>query len=76
MQDILREVFEELYEGQIGSHPLTKKERAVWDKAQAVLGGNAVDQLVYAQSRSISEGHYDAFRLGFRLGALLILELV
>ena len=76
MQDILREIFDELYEGKIGSHPMTPKERKAWEKAQSVLGGEMVDKLVYAQSRSISEGHYDSFRMGFRLGALLVLELI
>ena len=72
MQDILREIFDEYFEGKIGSHPMTEEERAVWDRAQAMLGGEAVDKLVYAQARSISEGHYDSFRLG----ALLMLDLV
>ena len=37
-QNILRELFN-VYEPKIESHPMTKDERAVWDKAQALLGG-------------------------------------
>ena len=74
MQDPLREIFE-IYEGRLGSHPMTKEERAVWNRAQAVLGEDAIDELVNAQSRSLTEEQYDCFRAGFRLGARLILEI-
>lgn len=74
MQDPLREIFE-LYEGRLGSQPMTKEERAVWSRAQAVLGEEAIDEMVHAQSRSLTESEYDCFRAGFRLGARLILEL-
>ena len=76
MQDMLREIFDEYFAGKISSHPMTEEENAVWDEARAVLGADAVDQLLYAQARSLSEGHLDSFRLGFRLGALMMLELV
>ena len=74
MQDPLREIFE-IYEGRIGGHPMTREERAVWAKAQAVLGENMIDRMVYAQSRSLAEAEYDCFREGFLLGARLMLEL-
>ncbi|MBD5169900.1 MAG: hypothetical protein HDT20_07290 [Oscillibacter sp.] len=75
MPDILREIFDHCYEGKVGSHPMTATEREVWDRAQAVLGGDMIDKLVYAQSRSLAESQYDFFREGFLLGARLILEL-
>ena len=34
-----------------------------------------IDKMEYAQSRSLTETQYDYFREGFRLGALLMLEL-
>lgn len=74
MQDPLREIFE-IYEGRLGSHPMTKEERAVWNRAQAVLGEDAIDEMVHAQSRSLAEEQYDCFRTGFRLGAQLLLAL-
>lgn len=73
MQDPLREIYE-LWEGKMGSHPMTKEERAVWNRAEAVLGKNVIDELVHAQSRSLAEEQYDCFRTGFRLGVRLILE--
>lgn len=74
MQDPLREIFE-IYEGRLGSQPMTKEERKIWNRAQAVLGEDAIDELVNAQSRSLTEEQYDCFRAGFRLGARLILEI-
>ena len=74
MQDPLREIFE-IYEGKIGSHPMTKEERAIWDRARAVLGEDTTDEMFYVQCRSIMEAQYDYFREGFRLGAQLMLEL-
>lgn len=74
MQDPLREIFE-IYEGRLGSQPMTKEERKIWNRAQAVLGEDAMDELVNAQSRSLTEEQYDCFRAGFRLGARLILEI-
>lgn len=74
MQDPLREIFE-IYEGRLGSHPMTKEERAVRNRAQAVLGEDAIDEMVHAQSRSLAEEQYDCFRTGFRLGAQLLLAL-
>lgn len=76
MQDILREIYDRAYVEKIHSQPLTKEERAVWDKAQEILGENMLDQMLYAQSRAAAEESYDTFRLGFRAGALLMLELV
>ena len=73
MQDPLREIYE-LWEGKMGRHPMTKEERAVWNRAEAVLGKNAIDELVHAQSRSLAEEQYDCFRTGFRLGVRLILD--
>ena len=73
-QNILRELFN-VYEPKIESHPMTKEERAVWDKAQALLGGDMLDEMLHTQCRSIVEAHYDYFREGFRLGARLMLEL-
>ena len=75
MQDPLKEIFDHCYEGKVGSHPMTEKEREVWDRAQMILGGETIDKLVYAQSRSLAESQYDFFREGFLLGARLILEL-
>ena len=46
MQDPLREIFENIYEGKIAVHPMTAQERAVWDAAQAVLGGDLVDKML------------------------------
>ena len=76
MQDILRELFDNYYEGKIGSHPMTAAEREVWDRAYAALGEDFVDKMVSAQARSMTEGHYDSFRLGVRLGVRLVLELM
>lgn len=73
MQDPLRALFE-LCEERLGSQPMTKEERAVWNRAQAVLGEDAIDEMVHAQSRSLVEEQYDCFRAGFLLGARLMLE--
>ena len=73
MHDPLREIFE-IYESKVGSHPMTKEERAVWDQAQAILGGNTIDEMFHAQCRSMAEIQYDYFREGFLLGARLMLE--
>ena len=54
---------------------MTKEERAVWDKAQALLGADMLDEMLHTQCRSIVEAHYDYFREGFRLGAQLMLTL-
>ena len=60
MQEPLREIFE-IYEEKVGSHPMTREERAVWNRAQASLGENMVDEMVHAQSRSLTEAEYDCF---------------
>ncbi|MDE6899587.1 MAG: hypothetical protein K2P15_00785 [Oscillospiraceae bacterium] len=54
---------------------MTEEESAVWDTAQAALGAEMIDELIYSQSRSLSEEQYDCFRIGFRLGAQLMLDL-
>ena len=75
MQDPLRAIFEGEYEPHAGHCSMTSEETAIWDKAQAILGGEMIDKMLYAQSRSLSETQYDYFRAGFRLGAQLMLEL-
>lgn len=75
MQDLLRDVFNGIYEPQIVPHPMTKEESAAWEKAITLLGEKAVDEMVSAQCRSLAETEYEYFRQGFRLGAQLILEL-
>ena len=75
MQEILKEIFEGDYEPKEGCHPMTAEEREVWDNAQKLLGGEMIDKMVYAQARSLAESQYAYFREGFRLGALLMLEL-
>ncbi|MBD5151098.1 MAG: hypothetical protein HDT15_03105 [Oscillibacter sp.] len=74
-QDPLRALFEGDYEPQISHHPMTEEERAIWDQAQTILGGEMIDKMVYAQSHSLAEEQYDYFCAGFRLGAQLMLEL-
>ncbi len=74
MRDPLREIFE-IYEGRIGGHPMTEEERAIWDRAQMILGEDAIDEMVHAESRSLLETEYDFFREGFLLGARIMLEL-
>ena len=54
---------------------MTEEESAVWDKAQAILGAEMIDKMLYAQIRSLAEVQYDYFCAGFRLGAQLMLEL-
>ena len=75
MQEILKEIFEGGYTPTTCCRPMTAEEREVWDNAQKVLGGEMIDKMEYAQSRSLTETQYDYFREGFRLGALLMLEL-
>ena len=53
---------------------MTKEERAVWDKAQAILGEDVIDEMFHVQCRSMVEIQYDYFREGFLLGARLMLE--
>ena len=76
MQSTLREIFDGIYEEKIAAHPMTKAESAVWENAQSLLGEDFVDKMVCSQSRSLTEGQFDSFRQGFRLGALLMLELI
>ena len=75
MQDPLRELYELLCEENLTGHPMTAEESAVWETARGALGNELMDKLIYSQSRSLSEEQYDCFRLGFRLGARLILSL-
>lgn len=75
MQDPLREMYELLCEGKLTGHPMTAEESAVWEAARGVLGNEMIDELIYSQSRSLSEEQYDCFRIGFRLGAQLMLGL-
>ncbi len=76
MQDILREIYTELYVEKTSGRPMTKKDQELWDKAQEILGYDMLDQMTCALNRAASEEFYDNFRLGFRVGALLMLELV
>ena len=76
MQDPLRTIFNGVYEPKSNYHPMTKEESAAWEKAIALLGEEAVDEMVGAQCRSLTETQYDYFREDFRLGALLMLELM
>ena len=71
----LRAIFEGEYKPETGYHPMTKEEDAVWEKAQAILGSQIINELLYNQCRSLAEEQYDYFRAGFRLGAQLMLEL-
>ena len=75
MQDSLKDIFNGIYEPQIVPHPMTKEECAAWEKAIALIGEKAVDEMVSAQCRSLAETEYEYFREGFRLGARLMLEL-
>jgi len=76
MQDVLRKIYDLVYMEQLRSHPMTRKEQEVWDKAQEILGDDMLDQMLCAQNRAAAEESYDTFRLGFRAGALLMLGLV
>ena len=75
MQDPLREIFDIIYEKEVGDHPMTKEEGAVWEEAQKRLGEDQVDEMLASQSRSLAETEYDCFRAGFRLGVQLLLSL-
>lgn len=75
MQDPLRNIFDGIYEPQTNPHPMTSEESEAWEKAIAILGEKAVDEMVSAQCRSLVETQYEYFREGFRLGARLMLEL-
>lgn len=75
MTDLLREICFGNYEPHIGFHPMGKEGEALWEKAAELLGRETVDQLVLAQGGQLQEESYDWFREGFRLGALLMLEL-
>lgn len=76
MQDLLREIFDNIYVEKVPGRPMTREECRTWDKAQVILGEDFLDQMIHSQSRSITEEQYDYFREGFRLGARLILELM
>ena len=60
----------------VPSQPMTPAEYKVWDKAQEILGGDLLDEMISSQSRSLTEAQYVFFHEGFRLGARLMLELV
>lgn len=75
MPDLLKDIFNGIYEPKIVPHPMTKEERAVWEKAIALFGENMVDEMLSAECRSLAETEYEYFRQGFRLGAQLMLEL-
>ena len=75
MQDLLREIFDVIYIEKVPSQPMTQAEYKVWDKAQEILGGDLLDEMIHSQSRSLTEAQYVLFREGFRLGARLMLEL-
>ena len=76
MKGPLKAIFEGIYEPQIVPHAMTKEERAVWEKAIALLGDSMVDEMLSAECRSLAETEYEYFREGFRLGARLVLELM
>ncbi len=76
MQDILREIYTEFYVEKTSGRPLDRNGQELWDKAQEILGYDMLDEMICAQNRTTSEEFYDTFRLGFRAGALLMLELV
>ena len=76
MQDLLKDIFNGIYEPKPTPHPMTQAESAAWEKAIALLGEKAVDEMVSAQCRSLAEMEYEYFREGFRLGARLMLELM
>ena len=40
----LRAIFEGEYKPESGYHPMTKEEDAVWEKAQAILGSQIINE--------------------------------
>lgn len=76
MTDLLKAICCGDYEPRIGFHPMSEEGEALWNRAADILGREAVDQLVLAQAGPLQEESCDWFREGFRLGALLMLELL
>ena len=76
MQNILRELFENDYKPRIHFHKMSEQDAAAWDRAQKILGSDTVDQLTESLGETAYETHFDYFREGFRLGALLMRELM
>lgn len=75
MTDILREICLGNYEPQIDFHPAGKKTDRLWEQAAEILGAETVNALLMSEHESNLEENLDMFREGFRLGALLMLEL-
>ena len=76
MQNILKELCEGGYAPKIDIHNMNKEDAAVWERTREILGDDAIDQLLYSQCETDQETYFDYFRQGFRLGALLMLELM
>ena len=75
MTDLLRELCFGTYEPKANYHDMSAEDRAVWEKVKTILGREMMDELLYSQCQILQENYLDWFREGFRLGALLMLEL-
>lgn len=79
MVDMIREIYESgFYENRQCSEKylaLCEEEAAVMEKVQSVMGLDMVDEISDAQEAIADEENLDWFRIGFRLGASLMLEL-
>lgn len=80
MSDILRN----LYTGNFTAQPKTRAEyfqqanqvEALWEKAGERLGEDLLEELRAAEADLQFEHNFNWYREGFRLGALLTLELL
>lgn len=79
MVDMIREIYESgFYENRQCSEKylaLCEEEAAVMEKVQSIIGLPMVNEISAAQTAVTNEENLDWFRIGFRLGASLMLEL-
>lgn len=58
------------------SRAVLEENNAFWDKVEGLLGREAVEEQQGRTGEIYFEEEQNAFREGFRLGALLMLELI
>ena len=77
---ILADIYNGKYQPQAKPTPLPQELRAAdiafWEKVREALGIDCIDEYLYRHSEQEALSDIDHFREGFRLGVLLMLEVL
>ena len=76
LNDIYCDEYHPQVTGPVLPQDLREKDLAVWEKASEVLGGDFVDAHLYRLCEIENLNDFHNFREGFRLGVLLMLEVM